>query len=162
MTLLKLFDLPMSLADLRQVNHNDIEKWSNKAGFRLKKCIGALYKFGWDEKGVKDMIERIPKAIGDKQLKFKCLYKPFSNWMKCQIKDNKLYLTNLIKRGILKKIKRQVQIKFAEEKTERKSPMWGKMIEYINEDIITDPYCCDIKPFNYQGGDTIYILEKRA
>lgn len=47
MTLLRLFDLPMSLADLRQVTHTDIEKWSKETGLRIKKYIGALYKFGW-------------------------------------------------------------------------------------------------------------------
>ncbi len=159
MTLLKLFDLPMSLADLRQVTHNDIEKWSNKAGFRLKKCIGALYRFGWDEKGVNDMIERVPLSIKDKRIKIKCHYKYFTSWMESQIEDNRLYLDYLIKKGILKRIKKQVQVQFL-KKTDRKSPIWIQMKEYINEDIITDPYCCDIEPFNYQGGDTIYILEK--
>lgn len=161
MTLLKLFDLPMSLADLRQVTHTDIKNWSSETGFRLKKCIGVLYKFGWDEKGVKDMIERVPKAISDKQLKIKCHYEPFSNWMKYQIKDNRLYLNELIKNKILKKIERQVQIKFAEKRLDKKNPLWLKMKEYINEDIITDPYYSTTEPFNYQGGDTIYILEKK-
>lgn len=47
MTLRTLFDLPMSLADLRQVSYNDILGWSQQAGFALTKTVGAIYRWGW-------------------------------------------------------------------------------------------------------------------
>lgn len=161
MTLLTLFDLPMSLADLRQIDYRDIKNWSKETGFELIKTIGAIYRFGWDEKSVNDMIKRVPLAIKDKQLSIEVNYEAYNSWLKSRIESNRMYLEYLERTGILKRIERLVEIKF--NKIEGiKEELWKKMNEYIYEDIETDPYYCDIEPFCYQGGEGIYILKKIA
>lgn len=78
MTLLTLFGLPMSLADLRQIDVKDIRVWSENVGLRLEKTLGAIYKFGCAKKASKDIIKRVPLAIKDKNIKVELNFKAYS------------------------------------------------------------------------------------
>lgn len=106
------------------------------------------------------MIESDPLAIRDKELKTKCHYKSFYSWMESQVKDNRSYLRYLRENRVLRKIRRQVRISFLNE-IDIEDSILKQMKDYLNENITTDPYYSDKEPFNYQGGDTIYILEKK-
>lgn len=160
MTLLTLFGLPMSLADLRQIDYRDIRKWSEETGFKLQKTIGAIYRFGWDEKSVNDMIKRVPLAIKDKQLPIEVNYEAYNSWLKSRIESNRMYLDYLERAGILKRIDRSVEVRFKRVEGIDEN-LWKKMNEYIHENIETDPYYCDIEPFCYQGGEAIYLFKKK-
>lgn len=160
MTLLTLFGLPMSLADLRQIDYRDIKKWSVETGFELQRTIGAIYKFGWDEKSINDMIKRVPLAINDKQLSIEVNYESYNSWLKSRREVNQMYLDYLEKEGILKKINRFAEIPFTKVECIDES-LWRKMKKYIQEDIESDPYYCDTEPFCFQGGEGIYFLQKK-
>nr|HID58374.1 class I SAM-dependent methyltransferase [Desulfobacterales bacterium] len=159
MTLLTLFDLPMSLADLRQVNYMDMQHWSKETGFEPYKSIGAIYRFGWVEKAVEDMIKRVPLAVRDKELSISINYEDYNSWLYSQLDFNRQYLSYLEVRGILKRIQRIA--KLDPKPLEDIDPgLWTKMSQYLNEDIDTDPFYCETEPFCYQGGECIYLLRK--
>lgn len=159
MTLLKLFDLPMSLADLRQVDYTNIEDWAKATGFKLETTVGAIYDFAWGEKAANDMMKRVPLAVRDKKLKINLDYSLYNSWLKSSIRSNKMYLKFLKQKGFLKRITRQVKIKFSRAGDIDKG-LWDKMRAYINEDLENDPYYSDIVPVCYQGGESIYLLRK--
>lgn len=158
MTLLTLFKLPMSLADLRQIDVKDIETWSKKAGLKLEKTFGALYKFGWTEKAFEDMVKRVPLAIKDKNLKIKPNLKAYNVWFDKMVKFNEEYLNWLKQQGILKLIEKPVEIKVEMDKN-IDFALWKKIKRYLNEDIKSDPYYSDTIPFCYMGGEGIYLLK---
>lgn len=159
MTLLTLFDLPMSLADLRQIDYRDIKKWSREASFELQKIIGAIYRFAWDEKSADDMTKRVRLAIRDKQLPIEINYEAYDSWLRSRIGSNRMYLDYLEREGILKKISCSVKIQFNEVEGIDEN-LWRKLNEYLHENIESDPYYCDVEPFCYQGGEGIYFLKK--
>lgn len=159
MTLLKLFELPMSLADIRQVDYSDMEKWSKATGFKLEKTIGALFDFAWGEKAVNDMVKRVPAAAKDKKIKFQLNYQDYNSWLNSSLDKNKRYLEFLEEKGFLKRIDRQLKIKFSmADDIEEK--LLARMSDYMNEDLGKDPYYSDVAPICYQGGESIYLLKK--
>jgi len=160
MTLLKLFELPMSLADLRQVSYLDMRDWVKKTGFMIEKSVGALYNFAWTEKAVKDMVKRVPAAIRDKKLRTPVNYHKYKRWLESTLEVQKTFLKFLEKKGFLKRITRQVNINFV-AKVKIKKSLLQKMRAYMYEDLKKDPYYADVPPICYFGGETIYILKKR-
>lgn len=159
MTLLKLFGLPMSLADLRQIDYTNIQDWTKATGFKLKKTIGTIYDFAFGDKATRDMIKRVPLAIQDKQLKIDVDYPSYNLWLESRAENNKIYLNFLEKKGFLKKIKKQVNIRFSRARNIDKK-LWKKMREYIHEDLENGPFYSDVVPICYQGGECIYILKR--
>ena len=161
MTLLSLFGLPMSLADLRQIDYTNIKDWAETTGFELEKTVGAIYNSSWGEKAVKDMIKRVPLAVQDKQLKIELDYSYYNSWLESRIESNRMLLDFLEENGFLKRITKQVEMNFSNvDNIEKK--LWSKMFEYINEDIEGDPYYSDVTPINYIGGECIYFLKLRG
>ncbi len=159
MTLLTLFHLPMSLADLRQINFKDIRKWSEETGFSWQKTIGAIYRFGWDEKAINDMIKRVPLAIRDKGLDIQVDCEGYNRWLHSQLDLNRMYLAFLENAGLLKRIQRTVELH--PRKLENIDPaLWTKMCQYLTEDIESDPFYSEVEPVCYQGGECIYLLRK--
>ncbi len=159
MTLLTLLDLPMSLADLRQVSYMDIRRWASEVGFQVECCAGAIYRFAWDGKAVEDMIKRVPAAIGDKQLPIEIHFESYNQWLKSMVEINRWYLEFLESQGFLKRIVHPVRLEVA-KRPDVDEELWGKMNQYLNEDIESDPYWSDIEPFCYQGGEVAYLLRK--
>lgn len=159
MTLLTLFNFPMSLADLRQIDVKDIETWSKNVGLKLEKTWGTIYKFGWTEKASKDMIKRVPLAIKDKNLKIELNFEAYNTWLDRMVGFNEEYLNWLKQQGVLKSIKRSVKIK-VERDENIDSVLWEKIERYLDENIKSDPYYSDTPPFCYMGGEGIYLLKK--
>lgn len=159
MTLLTLFDLPMSLVDLRQIDYKDIINWSKKTGFKVQRTVGALYEFAWGEKSVEDMIKRVRLALRDKVLPIRVNCRVYNSWLRSRIESNRMYLRYLEKEGILKKIKHSIKIQFNRPEEVEKD-LYRKLKEYANENIEKDPYYCEIEPFCYQGGEGIFFLKK--
>lgn len=159
MTLLTLFGLPMSLADLRQIDIKDIKIWAENVGLKLEKTFGAIYKFAWAKKASKDMIKRVPEAIEDKNLKIELDFKAYSAWLDRMAEFNEEYLNWLKQQGVLKSIKRSVKMKVERDKN-IDSVLWEKIKRYLNEDIKSDPYYSNTPPFCYMGGEGIYLLKK--
>jgi len=159
MTLLTLFNLPMSLADLRQVDYKDMADWATKSGFNVIKTVGAIYRFAWEEKACRDMARRVPLAIKDKGIPFDVDYDKYNSWLNRMVGFNSKYLQWLEDGGILKRIEKQVEINIKRTVTVDDA-LWQKMLRYLQEDITSDPYYSDVPPFCYMGGEGIYILEK--
>jgi ubiquinone biosynthesis O-methyltransferase len=159
MTLLTLFDLPMSLADLRQIDYQDISAWAASSGFKLLKTVGAIYQFGWGEKAYKDMVRRVPLAIKDKKKQLDPDHDRYNTWLRRMLDCNAQYVEWLEDNGIIKRIERQVELKM-ERKVAIVDSLWEKLSRYIQEDITSDPYYTDMAPFCYMGGEAIYILKK--
>ena len=159
MTLLNLFDLPMSLADLHQITPNDMKKWAQAAGMKVRGTIGALYKFAWGERSARDMMRRVPLAIRDKGLPIDVNYRKYDTWLEEMASYNKLLLEWLDRHNILKKITKPVEMKL-ERPNEMAQEIWEKAKSYLNENVSSDPFYCDQEPFCYFGGEGIYVLER--
>ena len=158
MTLLTLLDLPMSLADLRQVYPWDIRKWAASSGFELARSAGALYRFGWDQKAGEDLIKRVPAALRDKGAELGQLdIGRFGGWLMAQAEASQSYLESLHQRGILRTLERYVRLEL-DRRGDIPDPLWNNMERYINEDLASDPYWCTEEPFSHQGGEGIYLL----
>jgi ubiquinone biosynthesis O-methyltransferase len=159
MTLLTLLDLPMSLADLRQIDYMDMERWAGETGFNLERVVGAIYRFGWDEKAAQDMIKRLPLAVRDAKLDLPFDFAAYGEWQRKMVRPDHEVLNWLEGQGVLKRIKRGVELKL-----ERLVPVddefWARMNAYMDEDIESDPYYCDVMPFAAMGGEGIYLLRK--
>lgn len=159
MTLLTLLKLPMSLADVRQVNYVDMRRWCQETGFELSKSVGAIYRFGWNEKAIEDMIKRVPLAVLDKKLGISIDYDDYNAWLRSQLDINHHYLSYLEAQGVLKRVQRVVELH--PKPVEGVDPaLWEKMCQYLSEDIESDPFYCEVEPFCYQGGECIYMLRK--
>lgn len=159
MTLLTLFGLPMSLADVRQVSYLDMRGWAAQTGFELVRTVGAFYRFAWDQKSVDDMIKRVPAALRDKDLGIPVDLEAYSEWLRSQVEVNRAYLSGLENRGLLKRISRKVGL-HPRPLEGVDSSLWERMVQYLNEDTESDPYYSDVEPFCYQGGEGIYLLRK--
>ena len=161
MTLLTLFGLPMSLADLRQVDYHDIQQWSAQSGFNHERTVGAIYGFAWGEKAITDMIKRVPAALSDKPISADLDHDSYQKWLHKNLDSNTKFLQYLEEASLLKRIQRQVKLQF-KKTADVPEGLWDKMNQYIDEDITTDPYYCDVEPFCYFGGEGIYFLRKQS
>jgi len=159
MPLLTLFNLPMSLADVRQVDFRQMRQWAKEAGYELTRSVGAIYRFGWDKKSAEDMIRRIPLAMRDAEMDASISHDAYNRWQQTVVETGHDVLEWLYKQGALKKI-----VRIADIQPERRAPiddaLWTKIQHYLNEDIESDPYYGDTEPFCYMGGECIYVLKK--
>ncbi|NTV63044.1 MAG: methyltransferase domain-containing protein, partial [Oscillochloris sp.] len=161
MTLLTLLHLPMSLADLRQIDVMDMEAWCAETGFALERTVGAIYRFGWDEKAAEDMIKRLPLAVRDSRLDISFDFESYAAWQRKMVRPNHQLLTWLEAQGVLKPISRDLPVNM--ERIEGvDDQLWERMVQYMAEDISSDPYYCDVMPFATMGGEGIYLLRKLA
>lgn len=161
MTVLSLLHLPMSLADLRQIDYMDMEAWSAETGFTLERVVGAIYRFGWDQKAADDMIKRMPLAARDAKLDVAFDFEAYNDWQRKFVRPNQELLAWLEAQGVLKRIRRGVEIEITRPDGVDDT-LWEHMRQYLSEDIESDPYYCDVAPFSAMGGEGIYLLRKGA
>jgi hypothetical protein len=161
MPLLKLLGYPMSLADLRQVYYWDIDNWAKECGLRRTETIGALYRFGWAQKGVADLIKRVPLAAKDKGVPLESLdVTSFNQWLTAQGEPGAELLDALESRGLLRRITRPVTLELRQVDGVS-SELFERMRQYINEDVTSDPFWTSEPPFCHFGGEGIYFLESQ-
>ena len=159
MTLLTLFDLPMSLADLRQVDYLDVRDWARQSGYAVEQVVGALYRFAWDDKAVADMRKRVPLAIRDARLDLDPDYDRYGAWLRRVAEPMSDTLASLEARGVLQRIERPIELSF-ERNVAVGDELWARMTDYMDEDIEADPFFSVEPPFCYLGGEAIYVLQK--
>jgi 2-polyprenyl-3-methyl-5-hydroxy-6-metoxy-1,4-benzoquinol methylase len=161
MTLLSLFDLPMSLADLWQIDREHIAAWCPAAGLRLTKTLGAIYRFAWGDKSAADMQKRVPLAVRDKGLPMPVDYPAYNRWLDRMTGFNQELLDWLRGQGVLKPIVKPVQIAVAPD-ADLPDGLREKITLYLEEDITSDPYWCETPPWSTLGGEGVYLLRKPA
>jgi len=161
MTLLTLLDLPMSLADLRQIDVEHIRKWTKESGLALENTMGAIYNFAFGEKAAKDMTKRVPLAVRDKGLAAGINYDAYQTWLERMTIFNDDYLKWLQNHDVLKAIERPVHIEMHQPE-DVPDELAGNIKQYLTEDFTTDPYYSDVAPFCYFGGEGIYFLRKKG
>lgn len=161
MTVFTLLHLPMSLADLRQIDVMDMEAWCAATGFALEAVVGAIYRFGWDQKAAEDMIKRMPLAIRDAKLDLAVDYEAFNAWQRKMVRPNQQLLAWLEAQGALKRIQRGVEFQLQRPEGVDDA-LWEQMRQYMAEDIESDPFYSDVAPFSAMGGEGIYLLRKPA
>jgi len=157
MTLLTLLDLPLSLADVRQVDEQAMQEWSTAAGWSYEQCLGAIYRFGWDERAAADMTKRLPLAVRDAKLEYGFDYGAYSSWLTRVCATGHELLEWLHGEGMLKRIEPNAPIAMARA-VDVDEELWGLMMRYMDEDVTADPYYCDVRPLSTMGGEGIYVL----
>lgn len=162
MTLLTLLDLPMSLADIRQIDYLSIREYANQTALRLETVCGYSYALGWLEKGVQDLLKRIPAAIRDKGAEQAgWSLDRLQWWMERRLSSNRLFIERLYEEGILQRIpiaERIVLPQGADRPPHIPEKVWAALEVYLDDDCYDDPYYCVTAPYCYFGGGTIYLL----
>jgi ubiquinone biosynthesis O-methyltransferase len=161
MTLLTLFHLPMSLADLRQVDYFDMREWAAASGYSVEQAVGALFDFSWGEKAYADMKKRVPLALRDSALDLDLDHAQYEAWLKRGTKPMADTLEWLENHGALRRIERRLKMRL-ERVVDVDDALWDRMADYMNENIGADPFYSTEPPFCYLGGECIYVLEKLA
>lgn len=156
-TFLNTLELPMSLADLRQVDNLQVTSWVKRTGFKIIKVVGALYDLGWSEAGIKDLINRVPKALTDKKLPLSLLR--FNTWIN---REKKLYneFYSLLQNKYLIKPINLPELYLSKPENINLS-RWQDVVNYLTLGFKRNPYYCDTYPYNLWGGEEIYVLQKR-
>lgn len=167
MTLLTLLGLPMSLADLRQVDYKDIIEWASRADLEVRTVCGYSYALGWLDKAVSDMANRTPKALKDRGLEDAGWdVERLQWWMENRLHVNHQLMKRLETDGILKRIPVQPPVDLHmntsgatsfEDVPQRVQRAFEVYLEDYCDD---DPWYCTSPPYCYLGGGTIYLLAK--
>src|SRR5438105_2792514 len=139
MTLLTLFDLPMSLADLHQIDLTHVRDWSARTGFAIERSVGALYRSVWDEKAVQDMVKRVPAAVRDKQLDVPLHFDAYNAWLHSSLALNQQYLAYLEQDGILRRIERVVDLP-VKRRGDVPDALFERLESHLWDDTESDPY----------------------
>ena len=152
----KLFGLPMSLTDKRQVSIKNMVDWSSQSNLKILKTIGNCYDWGWLEKFYLDMKRRVPLNMryNKPELLEFSNFKDFNEWMEKTIPTNKKFINFLFKKGSLQKREREYNLNLPEEISEE------ERLYLLDGDLKDNFYFCDQEPINFMGGDSIYILKK--
>lgn len=159
MTLLKLFDYPMSLADIRQVTEEDVAIWSRSANLSVELTVGHQYGMGWLEKGIEDLLTRVPAAIADSNSNISTHWSEFEQWTRSRIRGNHHFIDYLLSSDILQRIENLNPLVLP------KNPMipdelHASLEGYVQDDPSGDPFYCTQEPFNKMGAGTMYFLRK--
>jgi hypothetical protein len=161
MTLLTLLDLPLSLADVRQVDYLAMQEWARVTGWSYERALGAIYRFGWDEKAAADMRKRLPLAVGDSSLDVDLDYDAYNEWLGRTTEPSRALLEWLEELEVLRRIAPPVPPRLTRP-AEVDDELWALMQRYMVEDVLSDPYYCEVPPFAMMGGECIYVLTKRS
>lgn len=167
MTLSTLMGLPMSLADIRQVDYQDIREWADQGALKLETVCGYAYALGWLKKGVEDMVRRTTFAIRDKGIEnIDWNIKRLHWWMDKRFSSNKLFLEKLEKEGVLQRIPVGPRIEIDRSAWVDEPPsdvpmrIWKAFDAYLDDNSYDDPYYSVVPPYCYFGGGVIYFLRK--
>lgn len=165
----KLFDMPVTLTDVRMVTPNFMENIAIKHGFKLNKnFIGTLYRRGWGKVGYEDLIKRIPKVVKDfKKIKYDPLikrnnYEDYFKWLLEQFN----FGDNLIKQWAVEKKLKKIKSFTPKRKFIIKRDFQSKLIKaedakiYLANDFRYDEYFSDDPLISKFGGNIIYELKK--
>lgn len=162
-TLLKLFDFPMSLSDVRQVDLQYMREVCDRAGFRNERILGCMYSRGWTDMGARDLKERIPKVLEDVKEQvagMRVQHDAFAEWVVRRAEENRAFIDGLVRRRILKRIPRRAELSADEEVLRRAGLPVQALRRYLEPDFSRDPYYSDIFPFCLMGGQAIYFLKR--
>ena len=160
MTLLTLFDLPMSLTDVWQIDPTHVEAWSAASGLRCDKTVGVMYSFGWLERAARDLADRTPKALRDKPSPWTCHHEKFNEWMDLRVAFNHQFIDHLVAKGVLKSLQEHGRWKVTRP-PEMGDAFWQQVTDYLVDDFSGDPYYCETPPYNQMGAASIYFLRKQ-
>jgi ubiquinone biosynthesis O-methyltransferase len=167
MTLRTLLGLPMSLADIRQVDYQDITEWGRQAGLLLENVCGYAYALGFLEKGVRDMMRRTPLAIRDKGMESAGWdVEQLRGWMEKRLDANRRFAKSLESEGLLQRIPMAAPVALDRSALQGGPPtdvpprVWEAFGMYLDDNCDEDPYYCTTPPYCHMGGGTIYLLRK--
>lgn len=161
--LLKLFDFPMSLSDVRQITPNYMKGLARKWGYRIERIVGCKYSRGWSEMGAKDLKERIANVLEDVQQETKGLtihQEVFDQWVDERAEENRAFLDYLVRKRILKRIPKRPPFRLNPRVIEAHGLPLQAIQEYLGPDYSQDAHYTDLDPFNLMGGQAIYVLTR--
>lgn len=164
-TLGKLFGFPMTLAEIRQVNLRYMQGLASSFGMQITRVIGCLYSRAWGAMGVQDLTVRIADVLEDvKDQTMNLRVQPvvFNQWIRDRAADNQGFLDYLVRQGILKPIRRYQPFQFDDEYLKRQGLPIEAIHRFFASDFSQDPYYTEQPPFSVMGGQTIYVLKRRA
>jgi SAM-dependent methyltransferase len=163
MAFLKLYGYPMSLTDIRQVDFPFMKDLAKRFGYEIIKTVGVFYDFGWGQAFAKDMTERMSNVFSDVGVEISpSRKKNFDTWLEERAKVNEDLMQFLYKRGTLKKIRSYKWFRINEKILSEYGLPVGSISTYLKDEPSRNPYYCDTYPFNLMGGETLYILKKKA
>jgi len=161
--LLKLFDFPMSLSDVRQITPRYMQELAETWGYRIERIVGCKYSRAWGEMGAKDLKERIANVLEDVKEETKSLKirkETFDRWVQERAEENRAFLGYLLRKKILKPIPKRPLFRLNPRVIEAHGLPLPAIQEYLKPDYSQDAHYTDVPPFNLMGGQAIYLLKR--
>lgn len=161
-TLGRLFDFPMTLAEVRQVNLQYMQKLCSSLGMRITRIAGCLYSRAWGRMGARDLITRIANVLEDitaQTVNLRVQPAVFNQWVRERAEENQGLLDYLISQGILKPIRRYRPFQFDNGYLKREGLPVEAIHRFFAADFSQDPYYTEQAPFSLMGGQAIYVLK---
>ena len=159
MTLLTLFDYPMSLADIRQVTSQDMTTWSRASHLSVERVVGYQYGLGWLEKGVEDLIARVPAAMANANSELIEHWNVFEQWIRSRIVGNRSLIAHLSNLDLFQRIEHPRPVSLPRG-AQIPDASYEALELYVRDDPSGDPFYCDQEPFNQMGAGTMYFLRR--
>jgi SAM-dependent methyltransferase len=162
-TLGRLFDFPMTLAEVRQVNVQYMQGLCSSLGMRMTRIAGCLYSRAWGPMGAQDLITRIANVLDDvKDQTVNLRIRPaaFNQWVRERAAANQGLLDYLVRQEILKPIKQPPPFQLDDERITRQGLPLEAVHRFFASDFSQDPYYTEQPPFSLMGGQAIYVLKR--
>lgn len=161
--LLKLFDFPMSLSDLRQITPTYMQELAGRWGYRVEQVVGCKYSRAWTDMGAKDLKERIANVLEDVKEEtrgLKIRKEAFDRWVDERASANRAFLVALLRMRILKPIPKRPMFRLNARIIESHGLPLSAIREYLKPDYSQDAHYTDVPPFNLMGGQAIYLMKR--
>jgi 2-polyprenyl-3-methyl-5-hydroxy-6-metoxy-1,4-benzoquinol methylase len=156
-TLGKLIGLPMSLTDVWQVHHTDVEDWARELGMKLERVAGGHYDLGFLDRALDDLRTRAPKAAQDARLGEDWDWDAFFAWVERRIQDNRLFVWELRDAGILREVPESEPLR-AERPDGMDELTWNRIYEYLTYSGWRERLYTETEPFCFYGASAVYFL----
>lgn len=156
-TLLKLVGLPMSLTDVWQVNHRDVESWAREAGMRVDRVAGGHYDFAFLGRVREDFEQRVRAAARDKGVGEDWDFEAFFDWLDRRAADNRLLLEHFEALGALRPVPPSRPLR-CERPAGMADDLWERIELYLTYSGWRERWYADTPPLCFLGGSAAYFL----
>ena len=162
-TLLRLFNFPMSLTDVRIVTPEFMQELGARRGFEVTKTLGVMYSRAWGAMACRDLTERLEnvlKDVADQVGGMQVSKAAFDAWIEQRATENALLLEDWRQRGVLKAMPHSPPLPFSEAVLEEAGLPVADVLAYMAPENDLEPWYSDVAPYNRLGGQSIFFLRK--
>ena len=163
MALQSLFDFPMSPSDIWQIYVHHIREWAEMCDLSVERQVGLYFNWGWTDKAVQDMKQRVRFAVRDKRQdepswqEILVDFEAFDAYLSSQLEYHHSFLHALMAEKVLIETPaRGLQITIPTDGID--PDFLGEAARYLADGPM---WYADRPPYSYMGAETLWVLSKR-